>query len=138
MISVTRRYWFPAAHVLRSRALSEEENVSLYGKCANPNGHGHNYGLEVSVAGERDPCTGWIVPPETLDAIVRSRVLDRFDHRLLNEDPLFHDLVPSAENIAIVVYRELAVPLAKAGGGRLVRVAVIETPRNRFDYEETS
>jgi len=138
VISVTRRYRFPAAHVLRSRALSDRENVSLYGKCANPNGHGHNYGLEVSVTGERDPRTGWIVPPEVFDAIVRARVLDRFDHRLLNEDPFFHDLVPTAENIAIVVYRELAASLAKAGGGRLVRVGVIETPRNRFDYEETS
>jgi len=138
LISLTRRYWFPAAHVLRSPALSDAQNASLYGKCANPNGHGHNYGLEVSVAGERDPCTGWIVPPEAFDGIVRSRVLDRFDHRLLKQDPLFHDLVPTAENIARVVYRELALPLAKAGGGRLVRVAVIETPRNRFDYEETS
>jgi 6-pyruvoyltetrahydropterin/6-carboxytetrahydropterin synthase len=138
VISVTRRYWFPAAHVLRSRALSDAENVSLYGKCANPKGHGHNYGLEVSVAGERDPRTGWIVPPETFDAIVRTRVLERFDHRLLNEDLLFRDLVPSAENIAIVLYRELAPPLAMAGSGRLVRVGVIETPRNRFDYEETS
>jgi 6-pyruvoyltetrahydropterin/6-carboxytetrahydropterin synthase len=138
VIAVTRRYWFPAAHVLRSRALSEAENAALYGKCANPQGHGHNYGLEVSVAGEPDPRTGWIVPPETFDAIVRGRVLERFDHRLLNEDPLFRDLVPSAENIAIVVYRELAPPLAKAGNGRLVRVGVIETPRNRFDYEETS
>jgi 6-pyruvoyltetrahydropterin/6-carboxytetrahydropterin synthase len=137
VISATRRYWFPAAHVLRSRALSDAENVSLYGKCANPKGHGHNYGLEVSVAGERDPRTGWIVPPEAFDAIVRARVLDRFDHRLLNEDPLFDDLVPTAENIAIVVCRELAAPLAKAGSGRLVRVGVIETPRNRFDYEET-
>jgi 6-pyruvoyltetrahydropterin/6-carboxytetrahydropterin synthase len=138
LISLTRRYWFPAAHVLRSPALSDAQNVSLYGKCANPNGHGHNYGLEVSVAGERDSRTGWIVPPEAFDGIVRARVLDRFDHRLLNEDPLFRDLVPTAENIARVVYRELALPLAKAGGGRLVRVAVIETPRNRFDYEETS
>jgi 6-pyruvoyltetrahydropterin/6-carboxytetrahydropterin synthase len=138
VISVTRRYWFPAAHVLRSRVLTDAENVALYGKCANPNGHGHNYGLDVSVAGARDSRTGWIVPPEAFDAIVRARVLDRFDHRLLNEDPFFHDLVPSAENIAIVVYRELAAPLAKAGGGRLVRVGVIETPRNRFDYEETS
>lgn len=137
MISVTRRYWFPAAHVLRSPALSDAENTALYGKCANPHGHGHNYGLEVSVAGARNSRTGWIVPPETLDALVRERVLERFNHCLLNEDPLFRDLVPSAENIAMVVYRELAAPLAEASGGRLVRVGVIETPRNRFDYEET-
>ena len=138
MICVTRRYWFPAAHVLRSAALSEPENLALYGKCANPHGHGHNYALEVSVAGEPDPRTGFIVRPEAFDAVVRGRVLDRFDHRLLNEDPLFLDLVPTAENIALVVYRELAAPLAKAGRGRLVRVGVVETPRNRFDYEETA
>jgi 6-pyruvoyltetrahydropterin/6-carboxytetrahydropterin synthase len=137
VISVTRRYRFPAAHVLRSRALSDAENVSLYGQCANPSGHGHNYGLEVCVAGERDPRTGWIVPPEACDEIVRTRILDRFDHRLLNDDPLFRDLVPTAENIAIAVYRELAAPLGKAGSGRLARVGIIETPRNRFDYEET-
>jgi 6-pyruvoyltetrahydropterin/6-carboxytetrahydropterin synthase len=138
VICVTRRYWFPAAHVLRSEVLSDEENALLYGKCANPHGHGHNYGLEVSVQGERDPRTGFVVPPEALDAMVRARVLDRFDHRLLNDDPLFRELVPTAENIALVVYRELAVPLAKAGRGRLVRVGVVETPRNRFDYEETA
>jgi 6-pyruvoyltetrahydropterin/6-carboxytetrahydropterin synthase len=124
--------------VLRSRALSDAENVAIYGKCANPNGHGHNYGLEVGVTGERDGRTGWIVPPDTFDAIVRTRVVDRLDHRLLNEDPWFRDLVPTAENIAMVVYRTLATPLAQASGARLLRVGVIETPRNRFDYEETS
>ena len=138
MICLTRRYWFPAAHVLRSPVLSDAENTRLYGKCANPHGPGHNYGVEVSVTGERDPCTGFIAPPEVLDALVRSRVLDRFAHRLLNDDPLFRDLVPTAENIARVVYRELAAPLEDKAGGRLVRVGVIETPRNRFDYEETA
>jgi 6-pyruvoyltetrahydropterin/6-carboxytetrahydropterin synthase len=138
VICLTRRYWFPAAHVLRSPVLSDAENTRLYGKCANPHGHGHNYGVEVSVTGERDPCTGFIAPPEVLDALVRSRVLDRFAHRLLNDDPLFRDLVPTAENIARVVYRELAAPLEDKAGGRLVRVGVIETPRNRFDYEETA
>jgi 6-pyruvoyltetrahydropterin/6-carboxytetrahydropterin synthase len=138
VICLTRRYWFPAAHVLRSPALSDEENAQLYGKCANPRGHGHNYGVEVGVTGERDPRTGFIVPPEALDALVHTRVLARFDHRLLNDDPLFRDLVPTAENIARVVYRELAQPLEDQGGGRLVRVGVIETPRNRFDYEETA
>ena len=91
MICLTRSYWFPAAHVLRSPVLSDAENARLYGKCANPHGHGHNYGVEVSVTGERDPRTGFIVPPEALDALVRSRVLERFDHHLLNDDPLFRN-----------------------------------------------
>jgi 6-pyruvoyltetrahydropterin/6-carboxytetrahydropterin synthase len=138
LIAVTRRYQFPAAHVLRHPALSDDENERLYGKCANPNGHGHDYGLEVTVTGERDPKAGWIVAPDALDAIVRERVLDRFDHRLLNEDALFRAHVPTAENIAIVIHRELSASVAAACAGRLLRVRVVETPRNHFDYEESA
>ena len=138
MVLVTRKIEFSASHFYHNPNLSAEENSLIFGKCNNPHGHGHNYTLEVTVAGEPDPRTGFIVRPEAFDAVVRGRVLDRFDHRLLNEDPLFLDLVPTAENIALVVYRELAAQLAKTGRGRLVRVGVVETPRNRFDYEETA
>jgi 6-pyruvoyltetrahydropterin/6-carboxytetrahydropterin synthase len=138
LIAVTRRYRFPAAHVLRHPALSDAENERLYGKCANPNGHGHDYGLEITVTGEPDPATGFIVAPEALDAIVRERVLDRFDHRRLNDDALFRERVPTAENIAIVVHRELSAPVASACAGRLLRVRVVETARNQFDYEESA
>lgn len=135
-VRVTRRYWFPAAHVLRHPALSDAENVRVYGKCANPGGHGHDYAIEVTVCGAPDPLTGFVVPPETLDAIVAERVLARFDHRLLNDDPLFAARVPTAENIAVAVHDEIASEIAQRSSARLARVRVVETPRNFFDYEE--
>jgi 6-pyruvoyltetrahydropterin/6-carboxytetrahydropterin synthase len=134
VISLSRRYQFAAAHVLRQPALSDADNERIYGKCANANGHGHNYGLEVTVAGPVDPDTGRIIEPEHLDEIVRRRVLDRFDHRNLNQDPLFERLVPTAENIATVVHGELEGELSGPGGMRLLRVRIVETQRNHFDY----
>lgn len=137
MIALTRRYRFPAAHVLRSSRLSDAENERVYGKCAHPNGHGHDYGLEVSVTGALDPETGRVADPDALDAVVEERVLRRFAHRMLNEDPLFASSVPTAENIAVAVHGELAEPLAARTGARLLRVRVVETRRNHFDYGET-
>lgn len=136
MIAVTRRYRFPAAHVLRSPALSDAENERVYGKCANPNGHGHDYGLEVTVTGAPDPETGRVVDPAALDDVVRERVLERLGHRMLNELPAFAEAVPTAENIARVVHGELSDAIARATRARLLRVRVVETRRNRFDYGE--
>ncbi len=133
MISVTRRYRFPAAHVLRSDAFSEAENARLYGKCANPNGHGHDYGLEVTLAGPLDPCTAAIFPVEELDILVRERILARLGHRLLNEDPWFQEAVPTAENIALAVRRELSEALAGNSSARVLRVRLHETRRNTFE-----
>jgi 6-pyruvoyltetrahydropterin/6-carboxytetrahydropterin synthase len=136
VILSTRRYRFAAAHVLANPALPDDENRRIYGKCANPNGHGHDYGLEVTVTGTVDPVTGSIVPQELLDSIVRERVLDRLSHRMLNADPLFADRVPTAENIALAVRESLEKPLEDAAGVRLVNVRVVETPRNFFDHGE--
>jgi 6-pyruvoyltetrahydropterin/6-carboxytetrahydropterin synthase len=136
MIAVTRRYRFPAAHVLCSRELSDAENRRIYGKCANPNGHGHDYGIEVSVAGPVDARTGFVVDPDWLDALVRERVVARFSHRLLNADPAFAQRVPTAENLALFVEHELADEVAARGQARLVRVRVVETPRNFFETGE--
>lgn len=132
MILVTRRYGFPAAHVLRSPVLDDAENRRLYGKCAHPAGHGHDYGVELTFAGPVDPETGQLVPDEALDAIVREGVLDRFSHRLLNDLEPFREVVPTGENIARVLHSELADALAPRGL-RVVRVRVVETPRNRFE-----
>jgi 6-pyruvoyltetrahydropterin/6-carboxytetrahydropterin synthase len=137
LIVVTRRYRFPAAHVLASPALSDAENERVYGKCANPRGHGHDYGLEVSVRGPVDPRTGWVIPPDRLDALVRERVLARFDHRLLNDDPAFRTSVPTAENVARVSHDELAGAIRAEGSARLAGVRLVETPRNSFEYEES-
>jgi 6-pyruvoyltetrahydropterin/6-carboxytetrahydropterin synthase len=131
VIQLTRRYRFPAAHVLAHPTLSPEENERTYGKCANPAGHGHDYGLEVTVAGEVDAASGRLVSRDDLDALVGERVLARFGHRMLNDDPAFGERVPTAENIAAVIHAELAEPIA-AAGARLVRVSLQETRRNRF------
>jgi 6-pyruvoyltetrahydropterin/6-carboxytetrahydropterin synthase len=134
LISLTRRYRFPAAHVLRRPDFSEEENRRVYGKCANPNGHGHDYALEVTLAGAPDPRDGRLVDPAVLDAVVAEAVLRRLSHRMLNEDPLFAERVPTAENVAIVAHELLAAPLAERTGARLHRVRVRETRNNTFDY----
>jgi 6-pyruvoyltetrahydropterin/6-carboxytetrahydropterin synthase len=136
VIALGRRYQFAAAHVLRQPSLSDADNDRIYGKCANPNGHGHNYGLEVTVTGPVHPDTGRIIEPERLDEIVRSCVLERFDRRMLNDDPLFRGLVPTAENIAAVVHEQLGSSLAEQEKVRLLRVRVIETSRNHFDCGE--
>jgi 6-pyruvoyltetrahydropterin/6-carboxytetrahydropterin synthase len=136
VITVTRRYQFAAAHVLRQPSLSDGDNERIYGKCANPRGHGHNYGLEVTIAGPVSPDTGRIIEPERLDEIVRLRVLERFDHSMLNEDPLFQEVVPTAENIATVVHAQLEGAFSSSEGARLLHVRIVETGRNHFDYGE--
>ena len=132
MISVTRRYRFPAAHVLSSAAFSDAENQRIYGKCANPSGHGHDYGLEVTLAGPIDRSSGAIFPIERLDAIVRERILDRLSHRRLNDDPWFQVAVPTAENIAIAIERELRSGIDAESSARVVCVRLLETRRNYF------
>ena len=138
MITLTRCYRFPAAHVLALRDATDAENRRLYGKCANPAGHGHDYGVEVTVAGPVDERTGRLYDPARLDAIFEERVASRLAHRNLNEVPLFaeRDLVPTAENIARVVFDELAEPIAASGAARLARVRIVETQRNSFVYGE--
>lgn len=132
MIELTRCYRFPAAHVLARDDWSEAHNLRTYGKCANPGGHGHNYGIEVTVRGEIDADTGEVMDRSALDAVVEARVLRRFAHRMLNADPLFADEVPTAENIARVIHAELDAPIAAAGRARLCRVRVHETRKNSF------
>ena len=133
---LTRRYAFPAAHVLSHPSLSAEENVRIYGKCANPNGHGHNYGIEVTVEGPFDPLDGRIVDPDVLDALFEEYIGGRLGHRMLNEDAWFRDLVPTAENIALVIHRELEVPVTEGTTARVTAVRVIETRKNSFVYGE--
>ena len=137
MIALTRCYRFPAAHVLRHPDLSDHDNARIYGKCANPAGHGHDYGLEITVAGDVDAASGQVFERTRLDALVGERVLDRFGHALLNEDPAFAERVPTAENIALVIESELAPAIAAARpGARLVRVRLDETRKNSFETGE--
>ncbi len=134
MIALTRRYEFPAAHVLRHPSFSDEENRRIYGKCANPNGHGHDYGVEVTVSGPIDAKSGRIIEPDVLDAIFEERIQSRFAHRTLNEDETFGGRVPAAENIAVAIHDELAPAIADRSAACLVRVRVVETRKNSFVY----
>ena len=134
MISVTRRYPLPAAHVLASKKLSDDENRRIFGKCANPNGHGHNYELEITVRGPVQEATGQIVPVATLDALFEEVVASRYSHQMLNELEPFDEIVPTAENIARVVHEDLAPLVRQRTDAELARVRVIETSRNFFEY----
>ncbi len=133
-VALTRRYTFPAAHVLRHPSFSDRENQRVYGKCANPAGHGHEYGIEVTVTGPLDERLGWVVDPSVLDAIFDAQVRARFAHCLLNDDPVFRSQVPTAENLAQVIYSSLVESLAVRSSARLVEVRVVETRRNSFSY----
>jgi 6-pyruvoyltetrahydropterin/6-carboxytetrahydropterin synthase len=126
-----RRYMLSASHRLHSDALSTEENRTVYGKCNNPHGHGHNYIVEVLAGGAVDRETGMVLNMATLDSVVRTRVLDRFDHTNLNPDPLFANRVPTTENLCRAVYEILYGSLAPA---KLVQVRVEETENNFFEY----
>jgi 6-pyruvoyltetrahydropterin/6-carboxytetrahydropterin synthase len=127
-----RRYRFAASHRLHTEQLSEEENARVFGKCANPYGHGHNYVLEISVSGDVDPATGMIANLADLDGFVEREVLEAFDHHSLNEDvAAFRDVVPTTENLCIEIYGRLkSFPKAK-----LERVRVQETTNNSFEYD---
>jgi len=126
-----RRYLFSASHRLHSDALSAEENRATYGKCNNPHGHGHNYGLEVLVGGELDAETGMVVNMAALDEAVRELVIERFDHANLNLDPYFKNRVPTTENLCRAVF-ELLKDVLPAGVLESVRVE--ETENNFFEY----
>ena len=132
MIALSRRYRFAAAHALRREDRDEPWNERVYGKCANPAGHGHDYGLEITVTGEVDPTSGQLVSRERLDALVTERVLERFGHSRLNDDPAFAERVPTAENIAQAI-RELLAPAIAAEGAHLARVRLEETRKNSFE-----
>ncbi len=130
-VTVTRRVHFSAAHRLHNPGMSADENRETFGLCNNPNYHGHNYELDVSVQGEVDPETGYVVDLGLIKRIVGERVLSRLDHKNLNVDvPEFQDLNPTTENIVIVIWRMLegAVP------GRLKKLVLWETPRNYVEY----
>jgi 6-pyruvoyltetrahydropterin/6-carboxytetrahydropterin synthase len=138
MVYLTRSIEFSAAHRLHSEKLSDAENWSVYGKCNNPNGHGHNYVAEVTVRGQPDPRTGIVIDLGKFDALLESEIDARFDHKHMNLDtPYFKDVPATAENIAIVIWNllEKKIPACRAGGkASLHRVRLIETARSWFDY----
>lgn len=129
-LTLTRIYEFAASHRLDVPNLPLEDNLRLFGKCNNPNGHGHNYVLEVTVGGQPDPATGMLVDIEALDAAVHAHVVDRYDHKNLNLDvPEFAGKNTTSEVVAEQIFRTLA-PVVPA---RLERVRLYETARNLFE-----
>ena len=130
---LTHAYEFAASHRLDSPHLTPEENRELFGKCNYDNGHGHNYHIEITVAGPVDERSGRVLDPEVLDAIVHREVVDRYDHRHFNFDiPEFQGLIPSAEVITRVIWDRLNGHIPAPA--RLARVVVRETARNIFEY----
>jgi 6-pyruvoyltetrahydropterin/6-carboxytetrahydropterin synthase len=118
-------------HRLHTDQLSEADNWKVFGKCNNPNGHGHNYVVLVTVEGAIDERTGLAADLEALDRIVQETVVARFDHRDLNSDPVFADRTTTGENLAILIWDLLA---GKVPGARLAKVGVVETRDNYFEY----
>ena len=131
-MKVCRRTTFNAAHRLFNPDWSDEKNKEVFGKCSNPNFHGHNYVLETWVEGEVNPETGYVIDLKALKEIINNEISERFDHRNLNLDcPEFANLKPSAENIAIVIYNILR-PLVEERYGLTIRLW--ETENNVVEY----
>ena len=132
MIYLTRKCEFSASHFYHNPQWSEEENLRTFGKCANLNGHGHNYTLEVTVKGEVDPVTGFVVDLKELKDILNREVVDAMDHRHLNKEvPEFATKIPTSENIAIAIWQRLEKKLNVA---KLHRVRLYELPDLFVDY----
>lgn len=128
---LTRRYLFSASHRLHSDGMSVAENQTVYGKCNNPHGHGHNYSLEVTVSGQVDPRTGMVCNLVDLDSFVHEKILERFDHQNLNTLTEFHGIVPTTENLCVEIFDVLQRDFHHA---QVDKVRIEETMLNSFEY----
>ena len=125
MVRITRKVEFSASHVYDNPAFSAEENRRVFGKCNNPHGHGHNYTLEVTIAGDPDPRTGMVLDLKELKEILQREVVERMDHRHLNiEVPELKGLIPTCENVALVIWNLLEPRITT---GKLDRVRLYES-----------
>ena len=131
-VAVTRKEHFNAAHRLHNPEWSDEQNLKVFGKCNNPNYHGHNYELEVTLTGEPDEQTGYVYDMKLLSDLIKEEVLRKFDHKNLNLDtPYFKQLNPTAENIAVVIWRILRQHIDNQLD---LKVKLYETERNIVEY----
>ena len=131
-VTVNRKAHFNAAHRLHNPKWSDEQNQAIFGLCNNPNYHGHNYDLIVSVTGDIDPETGYVVDMKDLKAIIKTHVEDAFDHKNLNLDTEeFKHLIPTAENIAVVIWDKLRTEINQS---LELKITLYETPRNFVEY----
>lgn len=134
-VAVFRKEHFNAAHRLHNAAWDEPTNDNVFGKCNNPNFHGHNYDLVVKLTGEPDPQTGYVIDLKMLSDLIKENVLERFDHKNLNLDTAeFKELNPTAENIAIVIYNILR---EKIDNKLELQIRLYETERNFVEYPAT-
>lgn len=132
MVYLTRRTEFSASHFYHNPEFTPEENQRIFGKCNNPNGHGHNYTLEVTVKGEVDRRSGFVVDLKQLKEVMNREVVDALDHRHLNKEvPEFKSQIPTSENLAIAIWQRLEPKLRVA---RLHRVRLYETPDLFVDF----
>lgn len=132
-VYLTRRETFAAAHRLFKPELSDKENFELFGKCSNPNWHGHNYTLEVTVIGEVNPDTGFVLDIKKLKEIILENVISKVDHKNLNIDTDFmKGIIPTSENITSAIWNQLE---NKISGGKLYSVKLYETENNYFEYK---
>jgi 6-pyruvoyltetrahydropterin/6-carboxytetrahydropterin synthase len=132
-VTVVKRLQFNAAHRVHNPALSDAENNALFGKCNNPNWHGHNYTLDVFVEGPVDERTGYVIDLAKLKAIVEREVVGKVDHKNLNlEVDFLRDIIPTTENIVVAMWRAIAPHVAP---GRLSRLVLWETPNNYVEYD---
>lgn len=123
---------FSASHRLYNPQLSDEENESIYDKCNNLNGHGHNYNLEVTVAGTPNPITGYVIDLKKLKRIMKEYAIDKLDHKNLNLDVDFmQGVIPTAENIAVMIWRQLENHISE---GKLYKIRLFETENNFIEY----
>ena len=131
-VTVSRKAHFNAAHRLFRKEWSDKKNNSVFGKCSNPHYHGHNYELIVHVTGLVDPKTGYVIDMKILKDLIKSEVEEKMDHKNLNEEvPEFIEMIPTAENIAIVIYNKLKPHL---NSKHSLEVTLYETPRNFVSY----
>lgn len=136
MIFITRKLEFCASHRLYNPKFSDEDNQAIFGLCNNPNGHGHNYVLEVTVKGEVDPETGMVLDLKTLKKLIHSEIIEKVDHKNLNVDVDFlKSVIPTAENIAIKFWEKLE---SKIKNGRLHELKLYESERNYVVYRGNS
>jgi 6-pyruvoyltetrahydropterin/6-carboxytetrahydropterin synthase len=135
MITLTRRTFFCAGHRLHNPVLSDEDNARIFGQCNNPNFHGHNYTLEVAIAGEPDPRTGMLMDLKDLKGLIEREIIDLVDHKNLNLDVEFlRGVIPSAENIAISFWKILE---PKITHGKLTSIRLLESENNIVEYRGT-
>ena len=133
-VFITRKVRFCAAHRYHNPDWSDERNKEVFGPCNRPFGHGHNYELEVTIAGDVDSATGMVMNLRDIDSVLREEVVSRMDHRHLNEElPEWKDQVPTTENISLELWRRLS-PIFAERGARLFRVRLYESPDLYAEY----